>query len=66
MPGVKTLRTVDKALRVLDAVAEHQPIGVGALARLLTMDKSAVQRILVSLQRAGWICPAGGSAADGS
>lgn len=63
MSGVKTLQTVDRALRVLDAVGEQQPIGTAGLARALAMDKSAVQRILVSLEHAGWICPAGGSAA---
>lgn len=55
MSGVKTLQTVDRALAVLDVVAERQPIGVSELARLMELDKSATQRVLVSLERAGWI-----------
>ncbi len=46
-------------LAVLERLAEHQPIGVAALARLLDEDKSAVQRALVTLGAAGWIRPTG-------
>jgi IclR family transcriptional regulator, acetate operon repressor len=53
--GVKVLQTVDRALAVLDLVAERQPIGVSQVARDLQLDKSAAQRILVSLHRSGWI-----------
>ena len=55
MPGVKTLLTVDRALTALDVIAERQPIGVSQLAREMRLDKSATQRILVSLNRSGWI-----------
>lgn len=55
MAGVKTLQTVDRAFAVLDVLAERQPIGVSELARAMGLDKSATQRVLVSLQRAGWI-----------
>lgn len=48
-------------LAVLEAVAEHQPIGVGAIARLLDDDKSAVQRALLTLADEGWIRMAPGS-----
>jgi IclR family transcriptional regulator, acetate operon repressor len=53
--GVKVLQTVDRALAVLDLVAERQPIGVSQVARAMQLDKSAAQRILVSLQNGGWI-----------
>ncbi|MEU8138081.1 IclR family transcriptional regulator [Streptodolium elevatio] len=58
--SVKPLQSVQRALEVLEAVAEHQPVGVGELSRLLDSDKSAVQRILVTLHASGWIRPAGG------
>lgn len=56
--AVKRLSTVEKAFRVLVAVSEHQPVGLGALARLLALDKAAVQRILATLGDLGWIAPA--------
>jgi IclR family acetate operon transcriptional repressor len=56
--AVKRLSTVENAFRVLVAVSEHQPIGLGALARLLDLDKAAVQRILATLGDLGWIAPA--------
>lgn len=55
---VKQLSTVEKAFRVLVAVSEHQPIGLTALARLLDLDRAAVQRILATLDAIGWIAPA--------
>lgn len=55
--AVKGLRSAERVLTVLEAVAEHQPVGVGALARTLDEDKSAVQRALVTLEAAGWIHP---------
>jgi IclR family acetate operon transcriptional repressor len=42
-------------LAVFEAVAQHQPIGVSALARLVGDDKSAVQRALMTLAESGWI-----------
>ena len=53
--AVKTIRSVDNALTVMEGVASSQPIGVSALARLLDLDKNAVQRILLTLGQAGWI-----------
>ena len=58
--SVKPLQSVQRALEVLEAVAEHQPVGVGELSRLLDADKSAVQRALVTLHAVGWIRPATG------
>ena len=44
-----------RVLEVFEAVAEHQPVGVAALSRMLGIDKSAVQRALVTLAEQGWI-----------
>lgn len=51
------MQSVLRSLRVLEAVAENQPIGVADLARLLELPTSTVQRILVTLREAGWIAP---------
>ncbi len=59
MGGVKSLQTVENALHVLEAIGERQPVGVATLARELSLDKSAVQRILVTLHQLGWIHPDG-------
>jgi IclR family acetate operon transcriptional repressor len=40
---------------VFEAVAANQPVGVAALSRILGIDKSAVQRALVTLSEQGWI-----------
>ncbi|MEV0819632.1 IclR family transcriptional regulator [Nonomuraea rubra] len=54
------MQNVINALRVLEEVADRQPIGVGELARGLGLPKSTVQRSLRTLHEAGWIRPAGG------
>ena len=53
--AVQSLQTVENAMTVLETVAEHQPIGVSAVSRLLDMDKNTAQRLLVTLGRKGWI-----------
>jgi IclR family acetate operon transcriptional repressor len=58
--SVKRLRSASRVLAILEAIAEHQPIGVAALARLLGDDKSAVQRALMTLADDGWIRQAPG------
>ncbi len=52
--AVKTIQSVKNALDVLEALAAEQPIGVSALARLIELDKNAVQRVLVTFGEAGW------------
>jgi hypothetical protein len=42
--SIKRVRSASRVLAVLEAVAEHQPIGVGALARLLD-DRGYAQRL---------------------
>ena len=42
-------------LAIFEKIAAEQPIGASTLAQQLGMDKSAVQRSLVTLANAGWI-----------
>ena len=46
-------------LRVLEELAQRQPIGVSALAREIGVPKSNLQRALATLEEAGWIRPDG-------
>lgn len=48
-------QSVKTALQVLEAVSSEQPVGLSELARTLGMNKSTVQRCLVTLAEAGWI-----------
>jgi IclR family acetate operon transcriptional repressor len=52
---VKQVQSAARVLATFETLADHQPVGVGALARLLDDDKSAVQRALMTLAEAGWI-----------
>lgn len=49
------MQGIERGLRVLEAVAENQPVGVGELSRTLQLPKSTVQRTLQALASAGWI-----------
>ncbi|MCW8378728.1 IclR family transcriptional regulator [Streptomyces justiciae] len=49
------MRSVTTALRVLETVAVHQPIGLSALTRLLGLPKTTVQRSLAAFAESGWI-----------
>jgi IclR family acetate operon transcriptional repressor len=51
---VKPLQSVNNALAVVEALSRAQPAGVTALARACDLDKMAVQRVLVTLERRGW------------
>lgn len=53
--AVKQVQSATRVLAAFEALADHQPLGVGALSRLLDDDKSAVQRALITLEAAGWI-----------
>lgn len=44
----------------MEAIAAYQPVGVSELARLLDLDKNAVQRAIVTLAETGWISAATG------
>lgn len=49
------MHSVVTAFRVLEAVAERQPVGVSELARALELPKSTAQRNLSVLSDLGWI-----------
>jgi DNA-binding IclR family transcriptional regulator len=49
--------SVVSAFRVLEAVAESQPVGLSELARSVGLPKSTVQRVLLTLQEVGWLRP---------
>ncbi len=55
--SVKRSHSASRVLAVLEAIANHQPIGIRALGRLLNEDKSAVQRAIMTLAGDGWIRP---------
>src|SRR5687767_953048 len=47
--------SVVSAFRVLEAVAEKQPIGLSELARHVELPKSTTQRCLLTLEEIGWV-----------
>jgi DNA-binding IclR family transcriptional regulator len=59
--AVKRSQGGARVLAVLEHIAQHQPIGVSELSRLLGADKSAVQRSLMTLADEGWIRAAAGT-----
>lgn len=56
-PASGAVQSVLNALRVLDAIAADQPVGVSELARTVGLPKSSVQRAARTLQHAGWVHP---------
>lgn len=56
------MSAIGTAIRVLEGVAAHQPVGVADLARRLDLPKSTVQRALTALAETAWIEPDPGSA----
>jgi IclR family acetate operon transcriptional repressor len=53
--SVKRSASAARVLTLLETIADHQPIGVRALAKLLDEDKSAIHRSLMTLADNGWI-----------
>ena len=49
------MKNVLNTLRVVEEVAERQPIGVGELSRTLGLPKTTVWRALTTLGEAGWL-----------
>ena len=49
--------SVVSAFRVLETVADHQPIGLSELTRLVDLPKSTVQRFLLTCKEIGWLKP---------
>ena len=64
--AVKSVRSVANALAVVEALAAQPGTGVSALARELSLDKMAVQRILVTLSSRAGSGPSRVSRAAGS
>jgi IclR family acetate operon transcriptional repressor len=58
--AVKPSQSASRVLAVLELIADHQPIGISDVAKLLDADKSAVQRALMTLAHEGWISAAPG------
>lgn len=52
---VKRSHSAARVLTVLETLANHRPMGVRALAKLLHEDKSTVHRALMTLADHGWI-----------
>ena len=53
--SLAAMRSSRTTLQVFEAVAEHQPVGLSALARRLEVPKATVQRSLLVLGEAGWL-----------
>lgn len=51
----ETMENVITSLRMLEAVGDHQPVGVSALARITGVPKTTVHRSLETLWAAGWL-----------
>lgn len=58
--SAKPSQTGARVLKVLEALASHQPMGARALARILDDDKSAVHRAITTLADEGWVHRAAG------
>lgn len=50
-----SMNSTIRTLRILEAVAQHQPVTVGELTKLFGLPKSTVQRSLLTLADAGWL-----------
>jgi IclR family acetate operon transcriptional repressor len=53
--AVKPIQAVQRAMALLEAVAELQPVSLASLYRDTGFDKSTTQRLLVTLSDCGWI-----------
>jgi len=49
------MQSLIKSLKVLEMVSEKQPVSVGELAKIMSMPKTTVQRILWTFHEAGWL-----------
>lgn len=55
MSTVKEIQSVHNACRLIEILAERQPLGVSELARVSGFDKSAAHRLAVTLHKARWL-----------
>jgi IclR family acetate operon transcriptional repressor len=58
--AVKTSQSGARILAALERIAQHQPVGVSDLARLLDTNVAAAQRAIATLADEGWIRQAPG------
>jgi IclR family acetate operon transcriptional repressor len=58
--SVKQSQSGARILNALERIAQHQPVGVSELARLLSTNIAAAQRAIATLAAEGWIRPAHG------
>jgi IclR family acetate operon transcriptional repressor len=56
--AVKTSQSGARILVALERIAQHQPVGVSEVARLLDTNVAAAQRAIATLAEEGWIRPA--------
>lgn len=54
------VRSLNRGLRVLELIGDMQPAGVSDIARALGEPKSSIQRVLQTLERAGWVARSNG------
>ncbi|MFP3472194.1 helix-turn-helix domain-containing protein, partial [Micrococcus sp. SIMBA_144] len=54
-PMSQPIQSVVNAFAVLEAVAEHQPVGLSETARLTGLPKTTVLRCLATLRETGWL-----------
>lgn len=57
--STETIRSVTNALTVMEAFKPDETIGVSDLARRVGLPKTTTQRILLTLQAAGWVASTG-------
>ncbi|MCB2073689.1 MAG: IclR family transcriptional regulator [Novosphingobium sp.] len=58
--AVKASQSGARILHALELIAQHQPVGVSDLARLLETNVAAAQRAIATLAEEGWIRPVSG------
>src|SRR5690348_8101143 len=54
-PYQECMRPIELALRLIERVAELQPVGTSDLARDMGLPKATVHRLVQALERAGWL-----------
>jgi DNA-binding IclR family transcriptional regulator len=58
--SVKQIQSASRVLAALEAIAHLQPIGLSALSRHMGIDKSALQRVILTLVNEKWLRAAPG------
>lgn len=49
------MQVISNAVRIVECVIQHQPLGVTEVANMLNLPKTSVHRTLRSLEEAGWL-----------